>query len=121
MVLGIGADIVAVDRFKKLKDKEGFLSQAFSSEELARAPRVNRDRFYASLFAVKEAVLKALGCGLSRGSFWHDISVSKDLRVSLSGPLFKLLPAGCNHAIHASVSVTEDFAVACVIIENINK
>jgi holo-[acyl-carrier protein] synthase len=117
MVFGVGADIVAVERFKKLKDKEEFLAQVFSEEELSRAPKANRDLFYASLFAVKEAVLKALGCGLSRGSFWRDIRVSKDLQVSLSGPLLELLPAGCGHAIHASVSGTGDFAVASVIIE----
>ena len=118
MVFGIGADIVAVERFKKLKDKEEFLAQFLLPEELDRAPKVNRDFFYASLFAVKESVLKALGCGLSRGSFWHDIRVSKDLKISLSGPLFKLLPAGCDHAIHASVSGNGDFAAAWVIIEN---
>jgi len=117
MVFGIGADIVAVERLNKLKDKEEFLDQVFSPEELSRAPKANRDRFYASLFAVKESVLKALGCGLSRGSFWHDIRVSKDLKVSLSGPLSELLPAGCDHAIHASVSEAGEFAVAYVIIE----
>jgi len=121
MVLGIGADIVAVERFKKLKDKEGFLAQFLSSEELSHAPKGSRDLYYASRFAVKEAALKALGCGLSRGSFWHDIQVSKDIRVSLSGRLLKFLPAGGGHFIHASVSEAGEFAVAYVIIENINK
>jgi holo-[acyl-carrier protein] synthase len=117
MVIGIGADIVAVERFRKLKDREEFLAQVFSPEELSRAPKANRDRFYASLFAVKESVLKALGCGLSRGSFWHDIQISKDIRVILSGRLLKFLPAGGGHAIHASVSEAGEFAVAYVIIE----
>jgi holo-[acyl-carrier protein] synthase len=120
MVFGIGADIVAVERFKKLKDKEEFLAQFLLPEELSQAPKTNRDRFYASRFAVKEAVLKALGCGLSRGSFWHDIRVSKNLKVSLTGPLSELLPTGCGNVIHASVSATGDFAAASVIIENIN-
>ena len=120
MVFGIGADIVAVERFKKLKDKEEFLAQFLLPEELSQAPKTNRDHFYASRFAVKEAVLKALGCGLSRGSYWRDIRVSKDLEVSLSGPLLELLPAGCAHAIHASASGTGDFAMASVIIENTN-
>ena len=94
MVIGIGADIVAVDRFRTLKDKEEFLAQVFSPEELSRAPKVNRDRFYASLFAVKESVLKALGCGLSRGSFWHDIRISKDMRAVIAGPPDEIYPGG---------------------------
>ncbi|HAD82916.1 MAG: holo-[acyl-carrier-protein] synthase [Candidatus Edwardsbacteria bacterium RIFOXYD12_FULL_50_11] len=121
MIFGIGADIVAVERFKKLKDKEEFLAQFLSSDELSHAPKINRDLFYASLFAVKESVLKALGCGLSRGSYWHDIRVTKDIRVSFSGRLLEMLPAGGGHSIHASVSEAGEFAVAYVIIENINK
>ncbi|MDQ7798350.1 MAG: holo-ACP synthase [Candidatus Edwardsbacteria bacterium] len=121
MVLGIGADIVAVERFKKLKDKEEFLAQFLSSDELSRAPKMNRDLFYASLFAVKESTLKALGCGLSRGSYWHDIRVTEDIRVSLSGRLLEFLPDVGGHSIHVSVSETGEYAVAYVIIENINK
>ncbi|MBI4727040.1 holo-ACP synthase [candidate division TA06 bacterium] len=117
MVLGIGADIVASDRFKKLKDKEGFLSQVFSPEELSRAPKANRDRFYASLFAIKESVLKALGCGLSRGALWHDIQISKNNRVSLSGWLLEMLPDGDLCSVHVSASGTREYAIAYVIIE----
>jgi holo-[acyl-carrier protein] synthase len=117
MVLGIGADIVAVERFKKLKDKEEFLAQVFSPEELSRAPRANRDRFYASLFAVKESVLKALGCGLSQGSFWHDIRVSRDMRAVITGRLMKFIPEGSNPEIMVSHSSTREYATAYVIIE----
>ncbi|MDO9026814.1 MAG: holo-ACP synthase [bacterium] len=118
MVLGIGADIVAVDRFRTLKDKEEFLAQVFSPEELSRAPKANRDRFYASLFAVKESVLKALGCGLSRGSFWRHIQVSKDNRVSLSGPLREMLSDGYSCSVLVSASGTREYATAYVIIED---
>ena len=117
MVLGIGADIVAVERFGKLKDKEGFLAQVFSSEELSRAPQADRDRFYASLFAVKESVLKALGCGLSQGSFWHDIRISKDMRAVITGRLMRFVPEGSNPDIMVSHSSTREYATACVIIE----
>lgn len=117
MVIGIGADIVAVDRFRTLKDKEEFLAQVFLPEELSRAPKANRDRFYASLFAVKESVLKALGCGLSRGSFWHDIRISKDMRAVITGPLMRFVPDGSNPDIMVSHSSTREYATAYVIIE----
>jgi holo-[acyl-carrier protein] synthase len=118
MVLGIGADIVAVGRFEKLKDKEGFLSQVFSPRELSRAPKANRDRFYASLFAVKESVLKALGCGLSQGSFWQDIQISEDMRAAITGCLMKFVPEGSNPDIMVSHSSTREYATAYVIIED---
>lgn len=117
MILGIGVDIVAVERFKKLKDKQEFLAQVFSPNELIRAPKMNRDMFYASMFAVKESVLKALGCGLSRGSFWHHINVSRDNNVSLSGPLLEMLPGGSTPGIRVSISGAVEFAIAYVIIE----
>ena len=118
MVLGIGADIVAVDRFSKLKDKEEFLAQVFSPEELSRAPKANRDRFYASLFAVKESVLKALGCGLSQGSFWHDIEISDNMKVTISSRLSKFVPDGSIPDIMVSHSSTREYATAYVIIED---
>jgi len=118
MILGIGADIVAVDRFRTLKDKEEFLAQVFSPEELSRAPKVNRDRFYASLFAVKESVLKALGCGLSRGSFWHDIQISQDMRAVIAGSLMRFVPEGSVLDIMVSHSSTREYATAYVIIED---
>ncbi len=118
MVIGIGTDIVAVDRFKTLKDKEEFLAQVFSPEELSRAPKVNRDRFYASLFAVKESVLKALGCGLSQGSFWHDIRISKDMQAAVTGRLMRFVPEGSNPKIRVSHSSTREYATAYVIIED---
>lgn len=118
MITGIGADIVAVERFTKLKDKEEFLSQVFSPEELCHAPKANPDRFYATLFAVKESVLKALGCGLSQGSFWQDIQISDDMTISISSRLSKFVPEGSDPDIHASHSATREYATAYVIIEN---
>ncbi len=117
MILGIGTDIVAVERFKKLKDKQEFLAQVFLTDELARAPRINGDMFYASMFAAKESVLKALGCGLSQGSFWHHIRILKDNQISLSGPLLEMIPQGSTPSIRVSLSGAGEFAIAYVIIE----
>lgn len=118
MVLGIGADIVAVKRFRDLKDKEGFLAQVFSPQELSFAPRADRDRFYASLFAAKESVLKALGCGLSRGSFWHDIRISRDMRATITGRLMEFVPEGSDPDILVGHSSTREYATAYAIIED---
>jgi len=117
MILGIGADIVAVERFEKLKDKNEFLAQFLSSEELSRSPRSGRDRFYASLFAIKESVLKALGCGLSQGSLWHHIKISQDNQINLSGPLLEMIPKNSRPSIRVSISKAGEYAIAYAIIE----
>lgn len=117
MIFGIGADIVAVDRFRKLKNKEEFLAQFLSAEELSTAPKIKQDLFYASLFAVKESVLKALGCGLSQGSYWHHIRISKNNQISLSGPLLEMIPKNSHPSIRVSISGAGEFAIAYAIIE----
>ncbi|MDI6740385.1 MAG: 4'-phosphopantetheinyl transferase superfamily protein [Candidatus Edwardsbacteria bacterium] len=61
MIIGIGVDVVAIERFGTLKDKESFLAQVLTTKELRSTPKSGTDRYYASLFAAKESVLKALG------------------------------------------------------------
>jgi holo-[acyl-carrier protein] synthase len=117
MVLGIGTDIVAVERFRKLKNKDEFLAQFLSPEELSRGPKSDQDLFYAQQFAAKESILKALGCGLSQGSFWHHIKISRDHRVGLSGPLLELIPGGSTSGISVSTSKAGEYAIAYAIIE----
>jgi holo-[acyl-carrier protein] synthase len=117
MVFGIGTDIVAVERFKKLKNKDEFLAEFLSSDELSRAPKAQPDLFFATLFAAKESVLKALGCGLSQGSYWQHVKISRDHRVSLSGPLLELLPRGSTPGISLSVSKSGEYAIAYAIVE----
>lgn len=77
MVSGIGTDLVSVDRLRRAVERtEGrFLLRVFTPAErdLCR----DRSRAYecfAARFAAKEAVLKALGTGLS-GCRWHDIEI----------------------------------------------
>jgi holo-[acyl-carrier protein] synthase len=117
MVLGIGADIAAVERFAALKDQQAFLDQFLTPAERARAPRITPERYYASLFALKEAVLKALGCGLAQGSRWHEIEVSADLTPALTGFLKDLADRNGVSRLTSSVSWTGDHAVAWAIAE----
>ncbi|MDI6808694.1 MAG: holo-ACP synthase [Candidatus Eisenbacteria bacterium] len=118
MFKGIGVDLVEIERFKHLQDKEEFLGQILTEKEILDIRGSDRQDFLqAKLFAVKEAVLKALGCGLQLGTHWHDIEISRDLKVTLSGAFERAARAKSVKKIHVSESHSEDYAAALVIIE----
>lgn len=77
-VVAHGVDIVDTTDFSRLVNKQasGFLDRYFTPAELASADE-NGDRTerLASRFAVKEAVLKALGTGWGDGIAFTDVEV----------------------------------------------
>ena len=73
MIIGIGIDIVDLDRFQRMLDRHGkrFLAKTFSEEEIAYCQsRKNPAQHFAARFAAKEAVFKALGTGWREGMSW---------------------------------------------------
>jgi holo-[acyl-carrier protein] synthase len=80
-IIGTGIDIVEIDRIRGLwqRHRERFLSRVYTPEERGRLDRLADPAPYlAGRWAVKEAVLKALGTGLSQGITWKDINVVRD-------------------------------------------
>jgi holo-[acyl-carrier protein] synthase len=78
MILGLGADLVAIARVEDLVTRHGerFLGRVFTpaerSECLGRArPAVH----LAARLAAKEAAMKALGTGWGLGVRWQDVEV----------------------------------------------
>ncbi len=66
MVVGVGTDLVDLDRFRPAAERTpGILTRCFTVDERAYAERrVDPTERYAARFAAKEAVMKALGVGL---------------------------------------------------------
>jgi holo-[acyl-carrier protein] synthase len=119
MIQGIGIDLVEIERFKNVKDKDDFLQQILAEKEIRDIPEgKSRDIFSATMFAVKEAILKALGCGLHYGSFWHDIEVSPELKPSLHGFVGKLANEQSISKIHITKSRSKKYLVTFVILES---
>ncbi len=122
MIDGIGTDIVQIARMKAALGRRGeaLAQRLLAPEELpAFSGHPDPARFLAKRFAIKEAVLKALGTGLRGGIRWHDIRVRHDdlgkPQLALSGE------AGCRlgaRRCHLSVSDEQDYALAFVIIES---
>ena len=127
MILGIGNDLVDCRRIEKTIKRFGtrFLSRVFTDQEQSRMnKRVDQAAGYAKLFAMKEAVLKAMGTGLARGISWHHIEIFRELnqapQAELSGAAIKLVktltPEGFVPHIHVSVSDEWPYAQAFAIV-----
>ena len=90
MIVGIGSDIVNINRIEKTINKFGnkFINRCFSKVEILKSEnRLNKAASYAKRFAAKEAFSKALGTGFSKGVFFKDISVENN---KLGKPMLKL-------------------------------
>lgn len=78
MVVGLGIDLVAVGRIKRLRERHGdrFLTRIYTAGEVAAClGRKSPDEGLAARFAAKEAALKALGTGVAHGVGWRDVEV----------------------------------------------
>ena len=77
-IIGIGLDATDLPRISGILQRYGerFLRRVFTDAEIAYCTR-RRDPVphLAGRFAVKEAAMKALGTGHSRGVLWKDIEV----------------------------------------------
>ena len=81
MIIGIGIDIVDLDRIQRMIDRHGlkFLNRTFTEAEIAYCQgRKKPAQHFAGRFAAKEAVFKAFGTGWREGMGWKEIEVQVD-------------------------------------------
>src|SRR5579885_1997022 len=81
MIVGTGIDIAEVDRIAGSIERFGrrFVERVFTADEIRYCEsKANRAERYAARFAAKEASMKALGTGWSRGVRWRDIEVGRE-------------------------------------------
>ena len=132
MILGHGIDIVNVDRIERSFARFGskFVAKVLSSSEMedfSRCKDADKTTFLAKHFAVKEAVSKAIGCGLINGSPLHfsDISLHHypfgKPYILLTEKLFYLANTmtgidGANIDFHVSISDDKNMVIASVIM-----
>ena len=125
VIVGLGLDIAEIDRIEAAITRHGtpFLERLFTPKEVAYCEK-HRNKFerYAGRFAAKEAAMKALGTGWSRGVRWRDIEVVREP----SGKPTLRLEGGARQMAdtlgvkHISVTITHsgNLAIAEVIFEN---
>ena len=125
MIIGLGVDIAEVGRVKAAIERHGetFLRRLYTPAEREYCERFkNKYERFAGRFAAKEAAMKALGTGWSRGVRWVDVEV---VRQKGGRPTVKLQGEAGNIAerlgvknIALSITHTADQAFAQVIFEN---
>lgn len=124
MIAGIGVDIVDIARIRGLLDRYGerFLRRVYTEAETAYAMGgANSAERLAGRFAVKEAMMKALGTGKSQGILWRDVETVRGRfgkpEVRLHGHARKWAKELGGGAAHASITHDGGKAVAFVILE----
>src|ERR1700693_2408725 len=78
MIVGVGTDIVEIPRIGKMIERHGehFLQRVYTEDEIRYCQRRKESyQHFAGRWAAKEAVMKTLGTGWTRGVGWLDIEV----------------------------------------------
>jgi holo-[acyl-carrier protein] synthase len=120
MVIGIGIDIIEIERIKESVDRFGdiFLNKIYTQTELDYClKKINKYQHLAARFAAKEAVYKALSTGWDKELSWQNIEIYNEPNgmpiVKLKGSLESFLTK--DKSLKISMSHSRDY-VACVAI-----
>lgn len=121
MIVGIGNDIIEIERIEKAILKEGFKNKVYTQRELENIEkRGNRTETYAGIFSAKEAISKAIGTGVREFSLTDLEILNDDLGkpyVVVSEKLDKILKAKKeDYQIEISISHSKKYATAMAII-----
>ena len=121
MIVGIGNDIIEIERVEKAILKEGFKNKVYTQRELENIEkRGNRTETYAGIFSAKEAISKAIGTGVREFSLTDLEILNDDLGkpyVVVSEKLDKILKTKKeDYQIEISISHSRKYATAMAII-----
>lgn len=122
-IIGIGIDLVSVQRISKAieKNPEQFLKKTFTElEQKYSSTKKKSACHFAARFAAKEAIMKATGSGWNEELSWLDIEVyNKEngrpgIRFLNKGQLMEE-EMGITE-VHISLSHTDEMATAVVVL-----
>ena len=132
MIIGQGIDLVKVKRIKEIYEKFGakFLYRIFSTKEIESFKSFqssNKLLFFqkfATRFAAKEAAVKAIGTGFSKGIIFKDIEILKKkngqpklkFRNNALKQLKKNFQIKSKFTLNLSMSNEKNYAIAIVTI-----
>jgi len=121
-IIGTGLDATEIPRIADAIERYGdhFVRRIFTDDEIAYC-RAKRDfaASFAARFAAKEATMKALGTGYSRGVYWRTIEVVRrhgppSLRFH-AGAATRFSTMGCTGSL-LTLTHSRDLAIAHVML-----
>ncbi|MDR0640864.1 MAG: holo-ACP synthase [Treponema sp.] len=122
MIVGIGVDVIHVNRMERWRLTPGLLDRYFHPQELSAALKKGAgvNLSLAARFAAKEAFGKALGTGLS-GIVLKDIMVENHFNgqpvIKVFNTARRALEKSGALRIHISLTHERDNAIAMVVLE----
>lgn len=121
MIVGIGNDIIEIERIEKAISKESFKIKIYTQRELENIEkRGDRVETYAGIFSAKEAISKAIGTGVREFSLTDLEILNDDLGkpyVVVSERLDKIIKSKKeNYQIEISISHSKKYATAMAVI-----
>lgn len=122
MILGIGTDIVEIERIRGMIERHGdhFVQRCYTPAEIEYSMR-HRDSAirFAGRWAAKEAVVKALGTGFVQGITFHDVEIialhTGQPTVKLSGEAARIASEQSITEIMITISHAREYATATAI------
>ena len=126
-ILGIGTDIVKNTRIKRLLKTKNFISRIFSQKEIKKSQNLsNKTSYFSKKFAAKEAFLKAVGTGITKGINFKDITVTNTNngkpKILINSKIKKFVRQKLTKKkinIFVSISDEAEYSISLVIIEAI--
>ena len=121
MIVGIGNDIIEIERVEKAISKEGFIAKVYTQREIENiVKRGNRTETYAGIFSAKEAISKAIVTGVREFALTDLEILNDDLGkpyVIVSDKLNKIIQRKKeNYQIEIAISHSKKYATAMAII-----
>ena len=123
MILGVGIDLIEVQRVREKVEKPLFKERIFSEKEIAYCESFNQQKHehYAGRFSAKEAFLKAIGEGWQGKFSFAEIEIINNKlgrpEIHLLGKAQQVLEEKNITKMHVTISHLKEIASAVVIIE----
>ncbi len=123
MIIGIGNDVVEIERFETVVENESFMKKYFTLKEIEAGDKKGKKRtsFFAANFSVKESVSKVFGTGIL-GFSLDEIEVLREENgkpyVNLYGRAKEIADRLKINKIHVSITDTDNLVMTMVVGEN---
>ena len=122
MIIGIGTDIVEIERIKKRIANTDFVKLVFTPVEIDYCKCKSRSaEHYAARFAAKEAFFKAIGTGVSGKLEFLQVEITNSPeglpKINIFDEALIIAKEAGVKNIHLSISHESKYAIATVILE----